>query len=292
MFGKQFSYLEVLYLRNNFLVDIPKEVSKLSQLIHIDMSDNEIMQIPSSSFQASTLLSSIILKRNKLKEISDYAFQGLLRLPHLDLSAQDLQIIGNYGFVTLSDLLSLDLSFNKQKVVKAEWFIPLNKLMYLYLNDNDILMIDPLLFNIMLKLRSVHTSQSALCCLTTKQLLCVVDSVETEPVCDRAITSTTVRIIAMLLGGTIIISNVLVIYLRLISNKTNVNSITIANLAISDTIQGVSIVTVITNDLFYKCSIWFNQMGLEKEFTLFSRLVSFSFSFWHVSKFYHFNRLG
>ena len=163
------------------------------------------MQIPSSSFQAASLLSSIIFKRNKLKEIFDYAFHGLLRLPYLDLSAQDLQIIGNYGFVSLSHLLSLDLSFNKLKVVKAEWFMLLNKLIYLYLNDNDILMIDQLLFNIMLKLRSVDTSQPALCCLTSKQLLCVVDSVKTALVYDQAITSTTVRIIAILSGGTIIL---------------------------------------------------------------------------------------
>ena len=188
---------------------------------------------------------------NSIKTISDNAFKGLSVLPYLDLSDQGLAEIGNDGFVGLSQLTVLNLSKNKITMLKSEWFLTLKELVELYLTDNDLSIIDPLLYNLLSKIDILHTSQKELCCMTTRKLLCLVDKIETSAVCNRAIPYTAVRAVGIFLCITIIITNLIVIYLRLVSNKRNVNSLTIANLAISDTIQGFALGSVITNDLLY-----------------------------------------
>ena len=122
----------------------------------------------------------------------------------MDLSEQRLFNIENNGCMNLSHLLSLDLSKNKLAELMAEWFLPLKELAYLFISDNDLLRIEPLSFNVLLKIESMRTSIPALCCLNKQSLLCMVDSSVIFPVCHRFIPSTYVRGLCILLSVTII----------------------------------------------------------------------------------------
>ena len=251
VFDENLFGLEVLDVSNNFLVNVPMEASKLSKLKYFDLSNNFINQINSESFLSSGSLSVLKVNGNLLKSVSAYAFHGLSTLPHLDLSEQKLLEIGNNGFVGLSELKTLDLSTNQLTELQSDWFVPLKKLVHLYLTHNNLWKVDPLLFNMLVNIQIVHTSQPDVCCLTTQQLVCEVESIQTIPRCDRAIPSTTVRVLSTILCVVIINANIIVIYIRLITKIRNANYITIVNLALADTVQGVCMAIIIANDLLY-----------------------------------------
>ena len=244
--------LVVLDMRNNFLSKIPKQVSTLSELKYLDISHNLIAHIPAESFIALRSCQTLVMKGNLISSISDYGFQGLHSLPHLNLEDQSLSEIGDFGFSGLQRLKCLDVRNNELQTLKSEWFIPLKELVHLYLNDNGFLIIDPLLFNLIPNIEMLHTSQSALCCLSTRELLCQVDAIETTPNCDRPITSKSLLVLTFVLIAGIIMGNILVIYVRLISKIKNVNSLTIVSLAVADTLQGVCVSVVITTHLLYQ----------------------------------------
>ena len=249
--SNSFSKLVVLDLSNNSLLTIPKGISKLAQLSYLDLSNNLVSQISPGFFVASSALSTLNISGNLIISISDLSFRGLSTLSYLNLSQQKLLKIEKNGFVDLSQLLTLDLSTNKLTEMKSHWFMPLKKLAHLYLTDNDIWQIDPLLFNLLPNIEVLHTSKSALCCLTNRPMVCVVDSVQVSPVCDRIISSTAVRPLAMLLCILIIIANFIVIFLRFPSSKRNSNSLTIFNLAITDALHGIYVGIIFSHDLLY-----------------------------------------
>ena len=59
-----FSDLVVLDISNNSLLQIPKAIAKLSQLSHLDLSNNLVSQISPGLFLASTSLSKLKVKGN------------------------------------------------------------------------------------------------------------------------------------------------------------------------------------------------------------------------------------
>ena len=277
IFSESLTGLKVLDLSNNSFTKVPKDISKLVLLSYLDMSNNLVAHISSGIFMSSNTLAMIKLKGNLIKSISDDTFQGLSALPHLDLSEQKLFLIENNGFKYLSQLQTLDLSDNELTELKSDWFSPLKDLVYLYLIGNDFLKIDPQLFNKLMKLEILHTSSSALCCLTNGSLSCVVDSIETSQDCDRIIPSTAVLVLGLLLCCIILVSNSIVILLRSTSSKTNSNSLIIVNLAVSDTVQGVYLAIIISNDLLY-----YETYGLIKwewRNSMLCSAVGFGFSF-------------
>ena len=251
LFVETLSDLEILDLSHNYLVEIPNMISSLSHLSHLDLSHNLLLTLSPGLFVSSKSMYKLNLKGNLINSITDYAVQGLSNLPHLDLSDRELLEIGNIGFMGLYQLQTLDLSKNNLTELKSDWFSPLKKLVYLFVTDNDIVKLDPLLFNILPLINIVHTSTPLLCCMSDSSLTCIVDSIETSPVCDRIIPSTIVLAIGISLCVTIIMANAIVIILRLISSKKSKNCFTIVNLAISDTIQGLYLLIIISNDLLY-----------------------------------------
>ena len=292
LIGDAFSDLEVLDLNHNFLLEIPKEVTKLSKLLNLDVSRNLVTNISPGLFIDLCFLYTLNVTGNFLKSIGDYSFQGLYTLPHLDLSEQKLSKIENKGFMNLIELHTLDLSNNELKELKSDWLSPLKVLYFLDISDNDFLHIDPLLYSILPEITILHTSRSELCCVDNQALLCVVDSIETTPVCDRMIPSTSVLAISIFLCIIIIITNVIVIFVRLITSKMSANSLTIVSLAISDTVYGVYLGIVITTDLFYNKMFQFNQIAMEKEFPLFCCWFSFPTICSSLSQLCHYDSYG
>ena len=196
-------------------------------------------------------MSTLEINGNLRKSIADYAFQGMSALPYLNLTGQNLFKIEDNGFMNLSELQTLDLSSNKLTELKSKWFSPLIKLIYLALTDNDILKIDLLFYNVFPTIEFVHASNSELCCLTNRTIVCVLDSIETSPICVPLIPSKVFLVISISLCILIVPANIIVVLLRLTSSKRSANSLTIINLAISDAVQGIYLGLIISNDLLY-----------------------------------------
>lgn len=159
-----------LYLRNNSLTDLdysfvrlaiptsdPLPLDRLRNLVHLDLSKNQISALSDDSF--NNLEKLIILEldenylshvpricelksleilsisQNQLTEIAQFDFCGLSSLRMLNLSHNEITKISQDEIRNLGGLESLDLSGNKIAYLPQNWIAEMN-LKALFLNDN------------------------------------------------------------------------------------------------------------------------------------------------------------
>ncbi|KAK6300725.1 hypothetical protein J4Q44_G00288230 [Coregonus suidteri] len=102
--------LEMLDLSQNELMEVPDRVFEpLSSLRNLDLSANFITHISKDSFSGLVQLERLYLHGNRIKSIQSEAFKGLEDL--LELKLQGNQLTG-LPMLRLPRLLLLDLSFN------------------------------------------------------------------------------------------------------------------------------------------------------------------------------------
>ncbi len=113
------SRLRRVNLRNN-LIDVI-QISHLSELEFLDLSLNQIAQLPPKWISLIDGLNILNLSHNKLRHISPHAFHEVT-LHHLDLSYNQLSTLYSFGTLKLSMLV---LSHNKIHTIMDDAFMHL-----------------------------------------------------------------------------------------------------------------------------------------------------------------------
>lgn len=107
---KSLGVLILLDLSQNELTDIPDGVfGTLSKLKNLDLSSNHITHIQRGSFSGLVQLERLYLYANRIQSIHLEAFQGLDALLELKLQGNQL---GSLPFIHFPKLLLIDLSYN------------------------------------------------------------------------------------------------------------------------------------------------------------------------------------
>ncbi|KAM9312166.1 platelet glycoprotein Ib alpha chain [Gastrophryne carolinensis] len=127
--------LEDLNLAQNSLNTFP-ELSRLSRLTNLDLSNNQIATIPDSAFKGLGNLKILNLKKNKINSLPEQVFDSLDNLNLLDLSYNQLQQLPEHLISNLGHLEKFYLNGNKLKHVPEGFFDNPKNLLYVYLDDN------------------------------------------------------------------------------------------------------------------------------------------------------------
>lgn len=133
----QLTNLQRLYLRECRIDQIDKEaLAGLTNLVELDLSHNQLIAVPSSSFTNTPFLRDLVLAYNPLEKIHLQAFKNTPNLVKLDLSHTQLVEIESKGLIGLESLESLKLNNNRLSTLHPGTFDPLKKLTSIELHDN------------------------------------------------------------------------------------------------------------------------------------------------------------
>lgn len=131
-------FLKKLNLSSNQINQIPDSVFKeLIYLIELNLSNNKIEKISTNTLKGLQNLQILNLKSNKIESIDDSSFDHLESLKILILSSNELST-QNDIFGQLNNLIYLDLSENKIKEISSNCYNGLWNLEVLNLEKNQL----------------------------------------------------------------------------------------------------------------------------------------------------------
>uniref|UniRef100_A0A914WNM2 Uncharacterized protein n=1 Tax=Plectus sambesii TaxID=2011161 RepID=A0A914WNM2_9BILA len=141
--------LRSLVLSNNGIVRVTNNAFLTYQcrtiLRRLDLSANQLTDIPAQGFLGLESIEQISLDKNYLSQVPTAALSHLVTLEDLSLGVNHLDSIG-VGAFPLPNLKSLSLEVNRLTSMPAEALQQVPNLLYLYLSNNQFSTVDPLMF--------------------------------------------------------------------------------------------------------------------------------------------------
>ncbi|XP_054262871.1 leucine-rich repeat-containing protein 24 [Macrosteles quadrilineatus] len=129
--------LQRLYIRSCKLGQIdPEALRGLKNLVELDLSDNLLTSIPSSTFNDVPFLRDLTLAHNPIQKVEGFAFQTVPNLIKLDLSQCQLQFIAPKAFEGVEQLENLRLNGNKLRELRPKTVERLSRLHGVEMHDN------------------------------------------------------------------------------------------------------------------------------------------------------------
>nr|AOG75606.1 Toll2 [Procambarus clarkii] len=107
-------------------------------LQHLDLSHNQVAEVPERAFTSAKALQTLSLRHNRLAHLSDWAFGGLSSLKQLDLSHNRLVAVPRSALSDLLQLTELCLANNSLSVLPPAAFSNLGQLQTLDLSYNQL----------------------------------------------------------------------------------------------------------------------------------------------------------
>lgn len=130
-------HLQKIYLRHCKLIQIDKEAFRsLSNLVELDLSDNQLTYVPSWAFREASQLRRLYINHNPLQRIPQEAFANMPSLEILELSHCQIESIDVQAFDRSQRLTKLKLDGNYLRHVSDTVLTPLTTLNELHLHDN------------------------------------------------------------------------------------------------------------------------------------------------------------
>ncbi|CAD0195894.1 unnamed protein product [Chrysodeixis includens] len=154
-------YIQRLIIRNNKIKTIDSSMQFYTELQHLDLSQNHLVNIPTKSFAYQRKLQELHLDHNKISSVTNTTFQGLNSLTVLNLKRNYLEELTNGVFTTLPRLEELNLGQNGISRIDPRAFAGLSALRILYLDDNQLSSIPTTSFSLLGSLAELHVGLNA-----------------------------------------------------------------------------------------------------------------------------------
>ena len=214
---------------NNLSCLAPNTFGELRNLTNLHISDNIITTLYAVTFQNLTKLNSLSLDGNKLQFLARNIFHSLQQLRHLNLSFNNLHRIPTELFLSLRSLETLDLKGNPLLWIEKHALASLNESVQLLVTD------------------------FATCCFTSAHC---ISSPPLSPyiTCKRLLPYELLRIAMWFVCGFAVLGNSFAFYSRVKKKRQRhkVQTFLITNLAISDFLMGLYLISLLSADLYYK----------------------------------------
>lgn len=173
VFTDEMSQLERLDLSQNNMWSVPDGiVCPLNNLKHLNLSHNRLRDVTPFHFSASLStrnsrkcggsVKTIDLSANNIDNLPPAIFSGLSQLTELKLQNNGLNLIADRAFEGLLALLKLDLSVNRLNNLPPELFTEAKNINELYLNNNSINVLAPGIFTELTQLLVLDLSHNEL----------------------------------------------------------------------------------------------------------------------------------
>ena len=272
-----FGNLRELYIHDNYIVTF--EVGSfdgLESLTELALSHNRLVAIDAGLFKDLHNLVSLRLDGNRLGIVSSGVFRGLFSLEALYLDDNMIEYLEAGLFQDLTSLDKLTLQKNKLKLVDADLLENTERLVILDLSDNGLQMIpnithlDDLLLVILNRneFRQIQSddftglendvqllvSQHEICeCYVPRNVSCRASLVRSPYLtCDRLLSDRVLVMMMWIIGISALCGNTFVLCWRnKYSGKYKVQSVFFSNLAMSDLLMGVYMITIAIADIYY-----------------------------------------
>jgi len=128
--------LRELHLAANQIKSVKETLSFYSNLILLDLSDNQLQTLGERNFNQLRTLKTLQIGNNRLSHLNNQTFAGLINLQQLHLSANELRSLNGDVFRTLNRLRLLDLSHNALTNLQSDVFVNLIAIEILNLSHN------------------------------------------------------------------------------------------------------------------------------------------------------------
>ncbi|XP_045511285.1 toll-like receptor 6 [Colias croceus] len=153
--------IQRLIIRNNKIKTIDASMQFYTELQHLDLSQNHLVNIPTKSFAFQRKLQELHLNHNKISSVTNTTFQGLNSLTVLNLKHNFLEELTNGVFSTLPRLEELNLGQNRISRIEPRAFSGLSALRILYLDDNQLSSVPTASFSLLGSLAELHVGLNA-----------------------------------------------------------------------------------------------------------------------------------
>lgn len=127
---RKFNKINELFIINNYnLTNLNHHtLTYLPKLQVIDLSNNNLKELPEKIFQNTLNLTTIVINRNLIKRFRPYTFRNLEKLKILVLSRNKLENIDPHLFEHLASLIILNLDNNHLTKLSSQIFFTLNNI--------------------------------------------------------------------------------------------------------------------------------------------------------------------
>ena len=235
----------------------PGMFSNLPNLVHLDISFNEIHSLSAGAFYALSRLNTIILIGNPIEIIEPGTFTNLSGIQKLDLSGLNLQSISPGVFHGLLNLETLNISLNQIASVEDGSFKGLSKLTKLDLQRNKIITFGKGIFNYLDTLNELFTDKFTLCCVRPSNVLeknCFAPADEFSS-CADLMREDVLRAFLWIIGVLAFLGNILVLFIRLYVQRSLMgvtHRIFITNLCFADLMMGMYLIIIAVADTAFR----------------------------------------
>ena len=246
------SDLEIVDLySNNIKVLTPELFQGLPLLNYIDLYGNGLQQVDVNLFRGLRELTSLYLNKNSISELDPEIFTDLINLKALSLADNQLGLLYLEVLKNQSKLTFLDLSGNN--LIKLPDIKHLSQMSFLNLKENNLIYIAKDDF-VSLMDGELYASQQEICeCYVHDSVTCsAADPRSPYLTCDRLLSDRTLMALMWVIGFNAICGNLFVLIWRKTEGKENtVQSRLLANLAMSDLLMGVYMISIASADNYY-----------------------------------------
>ncbi|XP_071795842.1 uncharacterized protein [Asterias amurensis] len=236
----------------------------------LQLSGRNMSKLEPGNFKRFFRLHTLYLTNNSIEEIAPLSFEGLSRLSWLNISQNDLSVLQQDTFKELINLHGIVIQDVPLKEIQEAAFRGLDQLTTIVLmrgkfgRDNPIT-VQPGAIQNLAKLRTLYVDDHRLCCKFK-----ILQSFDTDrcyttqqqsPLfnCGSLMQNTFLRVSMWILGLSALIGNIAVVAWRCRIAMTQslghgtkyVHNFLVLNLAISDLLMGVYMVTIATADIHY-----------------------------------------
>ncbi|XP_046624051.1 chaoptin [Neodiprion virginianus] len=139
--GHSLLTLQISHGLSSSVTNLPANPLKsLTNLQHLDFSNNRIQNMPETAFHFLKRIRRIDLQDNTIQSIQKGTFQGDIHsiLDEINLAFNEIKFIGSNSFVDLPSLTFLNLQDNSIDKIERRAFINMNRLKYINLRGNKI----------------------------------------------------------------------------------------------------------------------------------------------------------
>ena len=221
--------LELIDLAFNKLTSLPHDIFKgLINLRYLFLGNNQLLHVDDNIFKGLTNLFQLILENSRLTQLDDDIFKDNIKMSYLSLTGNSLNKIPNMKYLVHLDIFSL----------AGNTLLSIDKTSFEALPNNSILLV----------------SQQEVCaCYAPDHVKCSSQS-ERSPylTCNRLLSDRALLVVMWLIGLGALSGNLFVLMSRnKETHKKRVNSILLLNLAASDLLMGIYMLTIACADIYF-----------------------------------------
>ena len=260
--------LAVLIMSNCSISNFLWNVWELKNLIHFDLSHNNLTNIARDTFRGLHNLRYFDLSSNiYLTTIEIGAFGGLQQLKELRLDYTGIATLTPSLFLHLENLIYLNMSFSKLLYIEDGTFVKQTSLKILDLHKTKLKEFGKHIFDGLSDLQYLRTGIFTLCCPLVRpssvdHANCIAPKDDFSS-CEDLMQNGVLRVFVWILGMSALIGNICIITYRLCFDKSPLSKgcgYFILNLGFSDFFMGVYMTFVGGADMLYRGKyLWYGN---------------------------------